>query len=200
MTEYLTREIAAERAGRSLTNLEAAMLQFVGLGRAGQPRLTVDHQSFDLDNDGRPWRRERAEWYCAMLAIALARMVSRAPHPVADLSALTGSPEAELDRLQHEAQIAGLGRPVTDLVYRLNAAITALRSRPVGKVWQPIDTMLDRRRVLLWWQPLSCAIIGTVEDGTLRRGDGGTTQNEIANWGRFFPFWHPLPDGPEGVP
>lgn len=37
----------------------------------------------------------------------------------------------DLDALQREAQIAGLGRQVTDLVNRLNAAITALRSRPV---------------------------------------------------------------------
>ncbi|HMT45489.1 MAG TPA: hypothetical protein PKE59_00075 [Novosphingobium sp.] len=44
------------------------------------------------------------------------------------VAARDSASSADLDALQREAQIAGLGRPVTDLVYRLNSAITALRA------------------------------------------------------------------------
>lgn len=74
MTEIITRAVAEGRAKQPLTDAEADALRFVGIGPAGQPRLTIDHQSFDLDNAGAPWGRDRAEWYCTMLAVALARL------------------------------------------------------------------------------------------------------------------------------
>ena len=61
---------------RPLTTDEQSMLdRHTALGLRDQPRLVIDQQSFDIDNAGRPWQRERAEWYRRQMAIALARMV-----------------------------------------------------------------------------------------------------------------------------
>jgi len=74
----VTREMV-EAFGRKLTDAEAAMLEaHLELGPLGQPRLVIDQQSFQFENDGQPWARDRAVWYCKMLAIALARLVDSA--------------------------------------------------------------------------------------------------------------------------
>lgn len=62
---------------RPLTDDEQAMFdRHTATGVRDQPRLVIDQQSFDIDNAGRPWQRERAEWYRRQMAIALARMVA----------------------------------------------------------------------------------------------------------------------------
>lgn len=62
---------------RPLTADESRMLDHVVIGPRGQPRLQIDQQSFDLDNDGVRWDPEHAEWFRIMLAIALSRLVER---------------------------------------------------------------------------------------------------------------------------
>ena len=90
---------------RQMTENERAMLdRYTILGPRGQPRLVIDQQSFDIDNAGRPWQRERAEWYRRQMAFALARMVK------AETDALAAENDAMRDDL------ASLKQSETDLL------------------------------------------------------------------------------------
>ncbi|RWR09769.1 DUF3850 domain-containing protein [Paenirhodobacter populi] len=64
---------------RPLESDELTMLdKHTQIGPCGQPRLVIDQQSFDLDNDGAKWKPERAQWYRRQMAIALARLLRKA--------------------------------------------------------------------------------------------------------------------------